>query len=199
MKFEKKIMREEDGPELYEEEEIDLLEKHIEENFGTFGNVFHEIVSPDIHVDIAVVDPTPERNYYTLVTMGMGAHKMSVPPELADKMVDRAELMICLPPDWKVNDDDEMWYWPIRWLKILARLPIEENTWLGWGHTIPTGADVSEKAAFRCMMLISPPFGETAGVCPLPSGDEINIYYMTPIYEAEMNYKVNNGAEGLLE
>ena len=53
------------------------VEAHIEQHFGHFSNVFHEIASPDIHVDIAIVEPTPERNYYTLVTMGMGAHRMA--------------------------------------------------------------------------------------------------------------------------
>ena len=31
-----------------------------------------------------------------------------------------------LPPDWKLGQEGEEWYWPIRWLKILARLPIHE-------------------------------------------------------------------------
>ena len=58
------------NPEVYTEEEMEAVEGHIEEYFGEFENVFHEIVSPDIHVDICVVPPTEERDYYTLVTMG---------------------------------------------------------------------------------------------------------------------------------
>ena len=40
-------------------------------------NVFHELVSPDIHVDICVVPPLRSGTYCTLVTMGMGAHRMN--------------------------------------------------------------------------------------------------------------------------
>ena len=47
--------------------------------------MFHEILSPDIHVDIYIMKPTPERNYYVLSTFGMGAHRMNVPEELAEK------------------------------------------------------------------------------------------------------------------
>ena len=36
-------------------------------------------------MDICLVPPTRERPYYTLVTLGMGAHRMNVPSELADK------------------------------------------------------------------------------------------------------------------
>ena len=62
-------------PETYTEAEMEAMEAHIAARFGEFANVFHEIVSPDIHVDICIIEPTPERNYFTLVTMGMGAHR----------------------------------------------------------------------------------------------------------------------------
>lgn len=61
--------------EFYTEKEMELIEKYIEDTYGPFNSVLHEIASPDIHVDICVIEPTPERNYYTLVTMGMGAHR----------------------------------------------------------------------------------------------------------------------------
>ena len=94
-------------PELYSEEEIHVLETYIEAAYGHFDSVFHEIASPDIHVDIYIIDPTPERNYRTLVTLGMGAHRMKVPGALADAKVDRAELSISLPPDWPINTPEE--------------------------------------------------------------------------------------------
>ena len=59
-------------PEVYTEEEMSAIEEHIKNTFGEFEHVFHELVSPDIHVDICMVPPSKERSYYTLVTMGMG-------------------------------------------------------------------------------------------------------------------------------
>ena len=78
------------NPEVYTEEEMEAVEEHIEQYFGKFENVFHELVSPDIHVDICVVPPSEERDYCTLVTMGMGAHRMNVPEELAEYKIGRA-------------------------------------------------------------------------------------------------------------
>ena len=112
------------NPEVYTEEEMEAVEGHIEQYFGKVENVFHELVSPDIHVDICIVPPTEERDYYTLVTMGMGAHRMNVPEELAEYKLERAELAIALPRNWKLKHEDlknERWYWPIRLLKTLAR------------------------------------------------------------------------------
>ena len=50
-------------PEAYTEEEMEAVEGHIEQYFGTVENVFHELASPDIHVDICVVPPSEERDY----------------------------------------------------------------------------------------------------------------------------------------
>ena len=143
--------------EFYTERELDLVQAYIENTYGMFESVFHEVVSPDIHVDICVIPPVPERNYYTLVTLGMGAHRMNIPGELAGMQLERAELAISLPSDWKIDSEDERWYWPIRWLKILARLPIEEDSWLGWGHTVsnPGQLPFAENTGFAGMILLN--------------------------------------------
>ncbi len=188
--------------ELYEEAEMEALEQHIHDYFGEIDTVMHEIASPDIHVDIYVVKPTPERNYYTLITGGMGAHRMQVPEELQEYKLERAEMMICLPPDWRLESGDEADYWPIRWLKILARLPIMENSWLGWGHTIANPGEVpfADNTGFSGVILLSPGgFPPEASVCVMPDGSEVNFYAMMPLYREEMDYKCQNNADALLE
>ena len=86
-------------PELYSEQEIHEISDFIESVFGKYDYVFHEVASTDIHVDIAIIPPTEERNYYTLCTMGVGAHRMDTPDELRYESLlgERAELLIYLP------------------------------------------------------------------------------------------------------
>jgi tetratricopeptide (TPR) repeat protein len=189
-------------PEMYEQEDWDAVEAHLERYFGHCDNVFHEIVSPDIHVDIYIAKPTPERNYYVLSTFGMGAHRMNVPEELAEHKLERAEIVVTLPPDWKVTESGEEWYWPIRWLKILARLPINEDGWLGWGHTVanPDDAPFAENTKLCGVMLTQPQgFDEDAVCCELPGGDEVNFYQMIPLTFEEMQFKLAHDAQTLLE
>ena len=88
---------------LYSEKELRQYEDYIVEQFGEFNEVMHEIVSPDIHVDIIVVPPTEDNNYYKLITMGMGAYKMNVPDELKKYELERAELVLYLPPTWDIK------------------------------------------------------------------------------------------------
>ncbi|MBR7148407.1 MAG: suppressor of fused domain protein, partial [Firmicutes bacterium] len=142
-------------PEFYSEEELDALEEHIASHFGAFDRVIHEVVSPDIHVDLAVIEPTEERDYYTICTMGMGAHRMNVPYSMRGHGLDRAELFITLPKDWKLDSEDERDDWPLRWLKILARLPIQDNTWLGFGHTVPKDKAFAENTELSGVILTS--------------------------------------------
>jgi len=64
--------------------------------------VIHEITSPDIHENIAVIEPTCERNCYTLTTIGMGAYCMDALSQFEEYKLDRAEMIICLSPHWKI-------------------------------------------------------------------------------------------------
>ena len=185
--------------EVYTEEEMAAVEDFIETNFGTYANVFHEVVSPDIHLDICIVDPTEERNYYMLVTLGMGAHRMNVPAELAEYKLERAELAIALPPDWKIHEDDEEYYWPIHLLKSLARLPIEDDTWLGWGHTIDSRTNNYAKSTkLTASLIIGAQVKGDNTVCLLPDGDEVNFYQIIPLYRDELNYKFDRSAKELV-
>ena len=191
-------------PEVYSEDEMSAIEQHIKNTFGEFENVFHELVSPDIHVDICVVPPSEERDYYTLVTMGMGAHRMNVPEELAEYKLERAELAIALPPDWKLDEEslkDERWYWPIGLLKVLARLPISSDTWLGFGHTMDKQSPFAEDTELCGALLVGPQDVVWNGgeVCTLPSGEEVNFYQVIPLYRNEMEYKLEHDADALLE
>ena len=192
-----------DQPELYTEEELAAIEQHIQKYFGAFENVFHELVSPDIHVDICVVPPSEEKYYYTLVTMGMGAHRMNVPEELAEYKLERAELAIALPADWKLDEasmKDERWYWPVRLLKVLARLPVSADTWLGWGHTMDHQKPFAENTEL-CAAILAAPQNTVDGsdLCLLPDGSEANFYQVIPLYQRELAYKLEHGAEALLE
>ena len=190
-------------PEVYTEEEMEAVEGHIQQYFGKVENVFHELVSPDIHVDICMVPPTEERDYCTLVTMGMGAHRMNVPEELVEYKLERAELAIALPADWKLDQEsmkDEKWYWPIRLLKSLARLPINCDSWLGHGHTVENREPFADNTKLCTATLIGPQDTEDGSeVCTLPGGEEVNFYQVIPLYEDELDYKLEHDVDALLD
>lgn len=193
--------------ELYSEKELDIIESHIEKRFGKYKKVFHEIESPDIHCDIAIIEPRRKHPYYTLVTFGAGAHRMNVPETLEnrDRLL-RAEYIINLPPYWKLDEadlKDEVWYWPIRGLKEMARYPAGNDTWLGHGHSMcgyGEGESFAPRVPFTAWMLTWPfAFGKKSLWRELPNGEEVNFYQLHPLYTAELEYKKKNGTDMLLD
>lgn len=185
-------------------ENIDRISDHIERYAGPVKNVFHEIISDLVHIDIHIVEPTPERNVYTLVTSGMSDRAMST-PEGAEEFR-YAELLICLPPDWPMGDEawkDEANYWPIRTLKFLARFPHEYRTWLGAMHTIPNG-NPPEPFARNCAMsgvILLPPITLPEAFHELAIDGEKTIRFLSviPLHADEMDLKLREGAEALFD
>lgn len=186
-----------DNLDLYSLEEIECLEEHIETYFGETPTVFHEISSEDIHVDVYIAPPSKERNFYTLITLGMGAREMNTPDDVSKK---RCELLICLPPDWKVGEETPEWYWPIGLIKGLARMPIDCDTWLGWGHTIDNGSDLAPNIKMCGSLLVYPEdVKDGADECTLPNGETVSFYEVIPLYQQEMDYKIDNDTTELLK
>lgn len=184
-------------------ENIEAISNHIEQHVGKVDFVYHEILSDLVHIDVHVVKPTEERPFHTLITSGMSDRPMTV-PEGAEELR-FAELLVSLPPDWPLGEEDfqdEKNYWPIRTLKILARLPHEYDTWLGFGPTIPRG-DPPEPFADNtqlCGSVILPPiqFPEEFHELVLSEDKTVHFYAVVPLYREELEFKLKHGVEKLL-
>ncbi len=202
-KFKKEKKKDEKvpGPRfLYSNEELDELDAFICDMFGTYENVFHEIVSPDIHLDVCIVDPTEEDPYYKMVTMGAGAYKMAIPDQWKDYNLDYAEYVIYLPKDWNINSGADEDYWPIRTLKSTARLPIDYDTWLCYGHTLQSdeeGSPYASNTGFNSVILDFAENKKGDIRMIMPSGKVINFYEVIPLYPEELKFKIENGADAL--
>jgi hypothetical protein len=198
-------------PCLYTEEEKQALNAHIEKHFGKSKAVFHEMQTSDIRVDIHLIEPCEKHAGYTLVTSGAGAFRMDIPEDYEHPINSkRAEYIIRLPETWEFAEDfnkdtleiepDEKLYWPLRWLRILARMPVIQKVWLGWGHTVPCGSPFAENTDL-CCVLVEVPYVFGIGVFKADIGLEENVhfYQLIPLYREEMDYKIQNGTHELME
>lgn len=186
------------SPVVYTDEQDKKIEEHIEKYFGKIESVFQEKDSTDIKMKIFVIPPQKKKPFYTLVTSGFGAFLMNIPDDLKSEKLERAELILCLPPGWKFNNDDMDNYWPVHLLSLLSRLPMEENTWLGWGHTIDYETPFSENCNFSGAILIFSVFDDDSRICKFSDDDEVNFYQVLPLYPCEIEFKKINGAGSLL-
>lgn len=189
---------------IYTDKESEKFEEYVSNHIGNFDKVYHELYSPDVHIDILLIPPTDECYYYKLITKGMGAYKMEVPNIVKNNDLDRAELVIYLPPDCNPKNIVNEYGWVIRQLKTISRVPIEERSWLGFGHTFSHDDEANTKFAnnvnFSGMLLVDS-FGKNNEELDLRLDDKgkINFYQLIPLYKEEYLYKKVNGLNALLD
>jgi hypothetical protein len=186
------------------EECIEQISNHIEAHFGKVDGVFHEIVSDTVHIDVHFVRATEDFPFVRVVTSGMSDLPMTVPEGVETPRF--AELLMTLPGDWRVDQEsfkDEAWYWPIRLLKGLARLPHKYKTWLGFGHTVPNGEPPEPYAATTqlcgAIVLHSVTVPDDFHTLRIDEHKEITFFAVVPIYAEEMNLKLRLGTDTLLD
>jgi hypothetical protein len=183
---------------------IELVASHIAKHIGEPSLVFHELVSDLVHIDVHLVPPRPERDFYTLVTSGMSAKSMKAPEGMEEMAY--AELLICLPPDWPLKQadfKDENNYWPVRLLKMLARFPHEYDSWLSFAHTLPNGdpPEPYAPATKFCCAMLAPPVLAPQDFFELKISSEMSIHFFAilPLYPEEVELKLRKGADELFD
>jgi hypothetical protein len=186
------------------QEVAEAIDHHIIEHFGPIAYVFHEIASHLVAVHVYVVEPTPERPCHTLITSGMSERPMTLPE--GHDITAYAEVMLCLPAEWRLDQEslrDERWYWPVRLLKQVARLPHEYGTWIGEWHSVPNGDPPEPYAAetpfagvvVAPMLLVRP----EARTIEVPDGTRVELLALIPLHPAEIDLKLTRGTGALIE
>lgn len=182
----------------------DHLSKYFEEDEIT---IFHEMLSPDFHLDVYLIRPA-NRNYAILLTSGASLLRMSVPDTIPNAAeYEFAEYMLLLPKDIefaevvnsKEGDKND---WIITMLKDIARFPHHYNTFFAIGHTVQATEERTpyspETNFVGSALLPSVTFDEgfTKFMCGM---DTINIYSVFPLYRNELEFKMDKGYSDFIQ
>jgi hypothetical protein len=179
---------------------FEAIENHLDKYFNENDEimVIDEIESPDFHLDIYWIKPNKNRNYTLLLSNGISSMPFETPDKSLSKYI---ELCILLPPDWDMENDN--WkksnnYWPIGLIKSLGRYPSENNTWLGYGHTIPRTEPMTGTNFMATILLKSITLSDDFQ--KIKYGKKtIEVYLLFPLFSEELEYKKINGTDKLLE
>lgn len=181
----------------------DILTDHLVRFFGPEGVfVLHERESRTVHSDIYVIPANDDRPFSLLLTGGMSALPMNVPDDCECPRF--IEVMMILPTDWDFDNPSDFSNpknWPFRFLREMTKFPHEHNTWFGCGHTYSfdddreLGSGVEFNAVlFQCSC------GFPSEFTHIVDNDRvIEILTLIPIYNEELEYKMEHGASSLLE
>lgn len=182
---------------------VDEITAHVERRFGPVGRVFHELLSEVVHVDILIVEPTRDRPWRTLVTSGMSDRAMTLPPDAPTTTPRHVELVLTLPAEHPMDRDawdDERVYWPIRKLKMLARMPHQLGMCFAANHTMATDPPepVAPEVPFTALAtldLLDP----DARRVTCADGTEIAFLQVVALHPDELAEKIAHGGSQLVE
>lgn len=178
--------------EYTQNERIEII-KFIEENFGKVEEIY-EVGYGNFSLDVAQINPTKEKPYYTIITLGMGEHKMY--NQNNENFSSFAELMISLPPDWNFNDKN--YTWAIDELMHLAYIPFTFYFSYEWGHLENNFEPFSSNTKLSAVTLLYPEMKkENTGLLKLENRN-LQFYQIVPLYDEEYTFALKNGMKNLL-
>lgn len=188
--------------------ELQTVEDHIIEHFGSISRTIPVKESENLDLRIYVIEPTKERDFYTIVTCGMGAYKMELPDDFKDTDIDRIELLMYLSPAWNMDlalskptglitggtvtpifgSMYDEWNYPVKILKNLAQAPVNNDSYFVMGNIMDDGEPLSPSTNDTGGILISPAYiSEEGCVCTLPDGEKVRFLQIMPIQTYEID------------
>lgn len=143
------------------------------------------------------------RPYSILLTCGMSRKPMNVPSGFDDKKY--LEIAMLLPSDWDLSNiktKPDSITWPIHHLKGIAKIPADQNTWIGFGHTIDYNkrkGDYFPDTKFTSSIILPSISLPEKFVKIKKDNDLINIFSAIPIFKEELDYKIANNTNSLID
>ena len=188
--------------------ELQTVEDHIIEHFGSISRTIPVKESENLNLRIYVIEPTKEKDFYTIVTCGMGAYKMELPDDFKDTDIDRIELLMYLSPAWNMDlalskptglitggtvtpifgSMYDEWNYPVKILKNLAQAPVNNDSYFVMGNIMDDEEPLSPSTNDTGGILISPAYiSEEGCVCTLPDGEKVRFLQVMPIQTYEID------------
>lgn len=179
--------------------------------------------APELNMYVFGPNSADDRNYWTILTVGTSSTPMNIPEgyehlqhtEIVIKLpmkwnFNMIDPLIGAPifPDLPLPDDssnsrdgflpkkmtEPEYFWPIKWLNYIARVPYMEKNWVGFGHKLP--GDQQSIFPYWILKNLS---GKDENFNVLNVGSKKVFFYVAiPIYLKELEFVRVYGVEELL-
>ena len=183
-------------------EPLETIANHVSQFIGPVIGMLelgkHYEGAPDIR--LLHVPATEDKPFQVLVSAGMSSKPMAIPE--GANTPDRIELIMGLPTDFDLSEDNPDHIWPVQLLAGLAHFPTELGAWFGVGHSIPNGEPPESYAPncqFCCAVIapaLSMPLEGQSCRC---SGHDVYFRGVVPIFKHEMELKMEKGVQTLFQ
>jgi hypothetical protein len=186
---------------------LETIHDHLSRFLGECGDDLHEIVSEYAHIDLLVFPPNEERDFSVISTSGLSDKPMNIPDNVADRAsMAYCELLMALPADWNGGDLSDMeesaWY-PLGFMKAVARIPHIFDTWIWCGHSIPNGdpPEPLHPSTNKIGAFLELPYLLDPGIARVQTetGETIQFLGLYFLTADEMEFKLEQGSEALMD
>ncbi len=168
---------------------------HYDAHIGARSPVLTCLRDGAFHLDVFLFEPTAERPFITLATVGMSFRSMNAPIGGDDPM-DRVELLMYLAPDW--DFDAPIGTTPIESLALSARYPWQHDTSLLLGDSIAPGdRPVVPGSVLTATFFTWPPEDDDFQHLQFTDGTVCHFLWEVHITDAELYVKLEEGAQAL--
>ncbi|MFM7662031.1 MAG: suppressor of fused domain protein [Bacteroidota bacterium] len=142
-----------------------------------------------------LIDFVKEKGVNVLMTSSFHTYQMPVPEKL--QPLEYGELYFCIPEYWDMkNPNSAEFNWLFEWLIRITTYTINNNTWLGDGHTYDcskNGKQLSHSIKQDHLFISSPNYLEEE-LKPIElEGKIIHFWALIPLFGDEMDYKQGKG------
>lgn len=182
---------------------LSLVSRHVQQHIGHIGDILNDNPDAPFPIDLIVVPPVRDRPFYTIITAGMSRRPMRAPEQAAQCRF--AELIVCLPSSWRMTPEEqkrEEHSWPLQWLRRIATMPHEQNSWLWEGHAIPNGnppIPFAGNTRMSSMLLIRPQTTPREFWTLNHEGKDIHFFALLPLSGSEYAFQKKKGSEALMK
>lgn len=180
-------------PVSYTPKSLANLREHVKLHFGDAEYYMQVFLDNGSSVEIDVVRPGAYRNFYTFVTLGLGA--------CANVLAGgaRCELTFYLPSSWAADGPE--WLvggknWPVELLKAFVQKAVADG--VGQRSIICNGAPFAPNTRQDHAVLVEQ-VEDAMRRCYLESGEQVEFLSIFPLYAEEAVFFSQNGPEALMQ
>ncbi len=154
-------------------------------------------------IDINIMSPVDNEDYYVIYTSGMSSQEMLLPNGLAKEYPEfkRAELFMLLPKNWDVDNmtsymPSHETYWPMQLLRMIGKFHYDFFTWIGPGYTIEYSS-FAKNTKLSAAMVVS--LGDEVSIMKTRDNKAISLYLVVPLYKEEVKFKAQHGYDAFID
>lgn len=191
--------------ELYSNKDSDILKKYINKHYGKTQSVYRDYSSTGVHPDIAIIPPNLAKPFYTLVTTGLGAHKIDpsagMPMNIKSGFYERVEFVMTLNKSWPLDEKTEEIYWPLHLLRDASKLAAEKNCCFGELPVIEMTKFYDPMNKFIGALLVEPEvdISDDDKPCKLSDGSSVKFLQFIPLFKEEIRHRKEHGGDRLFK